>query len=92
MNASTGSFSVSPNDLVVGYVFCKNPVAISGTKREEDIDTRGMLSDQVPNSTSTAAVWSMDVEGFIAIGLAFSPTVQLLPTISGASFSGGVFN
>ena len=82
-NASTGNFTASVGDLLVGYVFSSMPVPVAGwNARIEDIDNRGMLSDQIAASTTANASWTMATEGFIAIGLAFKPSTASSHSVS----------
>jgi hypothetical protein len=73
--AATGSYSVTPGDLNIGFNSGAPTIPGSGwTERLQDY-TRPytMFIDQIAPTGTADATWTMNIEGYLSIGLAFKP-------------------
>jgi hypothetical protein len=76
VNAATGNYKVSAGDLNIAFVVAAPTRPGPGwTERVEDYSRPyAMFIDQRAAGTTANASWTMNVEGFIAIGIAFRPS------------------
>jgi hypothetical protein len=76
VNATTGNYTVTKGDLNIAFaVGAPTSPGPGWTERVED-DSRPytMFIDQPAGSKTANASWTMNVEGYIAIGIAFKPS------------------
>jgi hypothetical protein len=80
-NATTGNFTVTPGDLNIAFtVGAPTGPGPGWTERVEDYSRPyTMFIDQMARSETANASWTMNVEGYIAIGIAFKPSSHSIP-------------
>lgn len=77
VKAETCNYSVSVGDIAMAFMFGAPVVPDSGwTERGEDVSRPWMmLADQIATGTTVNAKWFANVDGYIAIGVAFKPAL-----------------
>jgi hypothetical protein len=72
-NATTGDSQVTPGDLIVAFTMGAptGPVAGWGERLEDYARPYSMFIDRVATGATANAGWTMNIEGFISIGVAF---------------------
>ena len=79
---ASGTFTVTVDDLIVGFALLSNMVAGSGfTSR--GTDTYSMLEDKITSSTSANATFTADSGNWAAQGVAFLPIVDVTVSLTG---------
>jgi hypothetical protein len=81
-SASTGSFAVTANDLIVGMALMQGSTAAGSGFVSRGTDGYSLLEDQIAGTASANATWTGNSGAWGAVAVAFLPAVSFTPTYS----------